>query len=153
MTLEYFGFAKRGEKIYFRNRCKDCNHKIRIKPENREKELEYNKIRNKTFPEKEMVRRARNRAKKLGLPFNLDISDIIIPKYCPILEIELKLATKQAEDNSPSIDRIDSTKGYVKGNVRVISKMANAMKAHANEKQLELFCKNILNYIKTPCEV
>ena len=49
--------------------------------------------------------------------------------------------------NSPSIDRIDSNKGYIKGNVRIISLRANMMKNDANLQELEEFCKNVLNYI------
>ena len=49
--------------------------------------------------------------------------------------------------NSPSIDRIDSTKGYVKGNVKIISLRANMMKNVANLQELQKFCNNILNYM------
>ena len=49
--------------------------------------------------------------------------------------------------NSPSIDRIDSTKGYVKGNVKIISLRANMMKNDANLQELQKFCNNILNYM------
>src|SRR5258708_3990504 len=34
--------------------------------------------------ESKMLRSARSRAKAFGLPFNLVIEDIVIPKFCPI---------------------------------------------------------------------
>jgi hypothetical protein len=43
-------------------------------------------------PEAKMLMRAKNRAKEKKLEFNLDINDIHIPKYCPILGTELQLS-------------------------------------------------------------
>jgi hypothetical protein len=40
-------------------------------------------------------------------------------------------------DNSPSLDRIDTSKGYVKGNVWVISWRANKLKSDATLAELE----------------
>ena len=101
-------------------------------------------------PEKWMLSSAKARAKEKGWDFNLDESDIIIPEYCPILEIKLLPGGVGKQTfNSPSLDRIDSTKGYVKGNVRVISLRANMMKNDANLKELEKFNKNIINYMNS----
>ena len=88
----------------------------------------------------------RNKAKRKGIEFNLEESDIIVPKVCPILEIPLEYGTKSNYDRSPSIDRIDNTKGYVKGNVWIISEKANKMKNSATYQELQTFCKNILRY-------
>ena len=87
--------------------------------------------------------RCKQRAKEKGLEFNLDISDILIPTHCPYLGIELKVIGKQLTDNSPSLDRIDNTKGYIKGNVEIISQLANRCKSDLSIDQLRSFAKEI----------
>jgi hypothetical protein len=39
--------------------------------------------------------------------------------------------------NSPSLDRIDNTKGYEKGNVIMVSHMANSIKNQATPSQIK----------------
>jgi hypothetical protein len=90
--------------------------------------------------------RTKLRAKKYGYEFNLDISDIKIPKLCPILEVEIIKGDKDNYEYSPSIDRIDNSKGYIKGNIWIISKKANSMKNSATPQELNTFCKNIIRY-------
>lgn len=94
----------------------------------------------------DMWNKARLRALKKNLDFNIEESDIIIPEFCPILEHKLKFGTKDNYEWSPSLDRIDNTKGYIKGNVWVISNKANTMKNSATLEELQIFCKNILRY-------
>ncbi len=84
-----------------------------------------------------------------GFNFNLEISDIVIPEYCPLLSI--KLSTDPADkdkDNYYTPDRIDSSKGYVKGNLQIISLKANRMKHCATQEQLLKFAVNGLTLIK-----
>lgn len=57
---------------------------------------------------------------------NIEIKDIIVPEFCPYLGHKLRSSGRYS--NSPSIDRIDSSKGYVKGNIQVISWEANQLK-------------------------
>jgi hypothetical protein len=72
---------------------------------------------------------AKYRAKRDGIEFNIDRSDISIPEKCPIEGIPLKVAVGGGpRDSSPTLDRIDPAKGYTKGNVRVISHKANHKK-------------------------
>jgi len=102
----------------------------------------------KENPIKWMIYSSKSRAKEKGWEFNIDESDIIIPTHCPILGIELISGGMGAQTfNSPSLDRIDSSKGYIKGNIRVISLRANMMKNDANLQEIQEFCKNILNYM------
>ena len=93
-----------------------------------------------------MWSKARQRAIKNGWDFTIEESDVVIPEKCPILEIPLEWGTQGKYEHSPSLDRIDTTKGYVKGNVWVISKKANSMKNSATFDELQKFCKNILRY-------
>jgi hypothetical protein len=65
------------------------------------------------------------------------------PKVCPVFGVELdwKVKVNGGQNNSPSLDRIDSTKGYVKGNVMIMSKLANSMKQNATTEQLNQFSR------------
>jgi hypothetical protein len=91
-------------------------------------------------PKKVIVSRARQRARKHGLPFDLSTEDFEIPEVCPILGTELsfnKGGRSGHFPNSPSLDRVDPALGYVKGNVRVISARANWLKSDASLEELE----------------
>lgn len=77
----------------------------------------------------------RSKAKKTGIDFDIDASDIPLPKKCPVFGTELDL-TRTDRNNAPSVDRIDNRKGYIKGNVVVISTKANAMKREATLEDL-----------------
>lgn len=93
-----------------------------------------------------MWKAAKDRADKKGLEFNIEESDILIPTVCPLLNIPIEFGTKEDYNSSPSLDRIDNTKGYIKGNIWVISKKANTMKNSATLKELHTFCTNMLRY-------
>lgn len=94
--------------------------------------------------ESQMLSSAKSRAKKKNIPFNLDITDIQIPKYCPILGIELKRNNnRENRDCSPSLDRIIPEKGYTKGNVWVISQKANFMKGNGNPEEFSLLANKL----------
>jgi hypothetical protein len=94
-----------------------------------------------------MITRIRSRAKRSNIPFEIDESDIIIPEYCPILNIKLNFNVGKGRKNwrdSPSLDRINPSLGYVKNNIRVISNRANLLKSNAEVWELEA----VLNDLK-----
>lgn len=107
--------------------CKECRKPV-SKKQYQEQSQEYR-----------IWKRAQSRAKKKGLVFNLDISDITIPDLCPVLHVLLEVGDY---DYTPSIDRIDPKQGYVKGNVRIISNRANVLKNSATREELELILKD-----------
>ncbi len=109
---------------------------------NHEKWRRYRHSHQLKNPEKYLLANAKMRAKKKGLVFEIDVSDIIIPETCPILGIPLffkPLTNKRhTTPNSPSLDRITNSLGYVKGNVQVISWRANSLKKDATAEELRL---------------
>lgn len=144
--------------------CKECRKKIakEIRDKNRDErnrkrrerlinESDYrerlSKQKKKAYwnnIQSRMYYSVKSRCKQRDILFLIDIEDIIIPQYCPILGVKL-----DRNRYSPTLDRIIPSKGYVKGNVQVISKKANTMKNDATFKELRLFCQNVLQYIKS----
>jgi hypothetical protein len=92
---------------------------------NREKQLANTSAR--------ILTRVRHKCKKHDIPFDLDLWDIVVPTYCPILGHELIDRVGQSKGgnrNTISVDRKDPSKGYVKGNIGIISRRANLLKSN-----------------------
>lgn len=88
----------------------------------------------------------KQRAKTHGIEHTITREDIRVPTHCPILKCELDHSRgKGRRWNGASLDRIDPTKGYIPGNVWVISDLANRMKQNATNEQLQLFAEWIIN--------
>jgi hypothetical protein len=86
---------------------------------------------------------ARSRARQNGIQINIELEDIIIPTYCPVLGIQI--LTNGHKNNSPSLDRIFPELGYTKGNVRVISWRANWIKNNSTIEEIEKLYQDSLN--------
>lgn len=71
---------------------------------------------------------AKSRAKRRGVTFDIAPEDVKTPAYCPITLRLLNYGCKSRDRSGPSLDRVDPTLGYVAGNVRIISLLANVMK-------------------------
>lgn len=123
-----FNFRKNGIRM-----CKSCetNYRKKNQKEITRKAVEWSKL-NK---EKKMFYAAKCRAKINNIPFNLEISDIVVPEYCPVLGFKLILS--EDKNTSPSLDRIVPELGYIKGNVRVISWRANWLKNNATLDEIK----------------
>ena len=133
--------SKRYNRDGYDYRCRSCNSStwyIRTTDDHRKRLL---------------LTRVKSKCKRRGIPFDLSYDDIIIPDTCPILGIPLTFgnALKHASptDNSPSLDRVIPSLGYVKGNVVVISQRANRIK---NDSSLEELVK-IVNYYQAVCDL
>lgn len=75
----------------------------------------------------------KGRAKYRGLPFDLVAADVELPTHCPITKVRLVYGCGVGRKDGPSIDRIRPHLGYVKGNVRVISFLANSLKSDCTD--------------------
>lgn len=79
------------------------------------------------------AKRAKFRAKaananRLGKIWDIKFGDLDWPTHCPILGLELNYFHSYRQENSPSFDCITPDKGYIKGNVAIISYRANRIK-------------------------
>ena len=87
----------------------------------------------------------KTRAKALGILFELEMDDIIIPEVCPLLGIPI---IKCSGDNSPSVDRLYPERGYIPSNIKVISMKANRIKNDATLEEMLLLTENLPKYLK-----
>ncbi len=134
--------------------CKSCCalDSARYRRENKEKIRNYDKRYLKDDPEGVKRRQqnfrenstelyllglARRRARRKGIEFSLTVFDVVIPKVCPVFGIPLAISYGIRSLTSPSIDRIDNTKGYMPNNVIIISVRANELKRDASIKELQ----------------
>jgi len=145
----------RDRQAYFRQYHIDNKEQINLKArqhyhDNKDNEDFQNRIRAKTIrnrtklrvnnPAKYIFQMAKNRARTKRLEFTITVDDIIVPETCPILGIPIFTDCNiKHNPNAPSLDRIDNTKGYVSGNIIVISWKANDIKKHASLDELICF--------------
>lgn len=83
----------------------------------------------------------KHRAIKQGLIFSLTENDFTVPEVCPVLGIPMDGRDK---NHQWSFDRLVPEKGYVQGNVRIISMKANRIKNNATLEDLE----KLVEYLK-----
>lgn len=114
--------------------CKSCR-KPKSKLDYKNKSREYN-----------IWHRAKTRSVRFGLEFNLELSDIIIPEVCPVFKTTFVVGHT---DFTPSIDRIDPTKGYVKGNIMIISNKANRIKSNGTPEEI----MQVAEFLAGSCEI
>lgn len=103
---------------------------------NREAINEKWRLKRRTDTVPWMLYAARMKSKRRGWECDLTMDDIVLPDRCPVLGIPLMIGDGKMTQNSPSLDRIDNTRGYVKGNVIIVSLRANAIKNDATVEEL-----------------
>jgi hypothetical protein len=136
--------------------CKKCDKERQSKryKENKEQTSKYaieyrekNK-NNLKWRMKGLLNASRQRAAIKGRENTLT-KEFLISIYpkdgkCPIFGFDLEWNRAGFRETSPSIDRIDSSKGYTEDNVQIISWKANRIKSYATIEELEM----IVNYLK-----
>lgn len=119
------------------NICVECckNYKKEHYNNNKTRILFDMGVEKKRNNEHHIYKGAKKRAREKCREFSIDIGDVVVPELCPILGIPLQVSDGMWTDNSPTLDRIDSAKGYVKGNVCVISHRANRIKSNGTAEE------------------
>ena len=92
---------------------------------------------------KRAVYRARQRCDKSGIEFKLTAEDMgYPPALCPVLGVPMSFFF-DGRDYTPSLDRIDNTKGYTADNVQWISFRANRIKSNVSVGELWRIYKHV----------
>jgi hypothetical protein len=86
------------------------------------------------------------KAHSYGVEFTIDFGDLDFPTHCPILGVELDYFADGREENSPSFDRIDPKKGYIPGNVAIVSWRANRIKNDGTAEEHQKIADFINSY-------
>lgn len=104
----------------------------------KDREAQHLAIRKRKFSIKKSY------AKKHNIEFNLCFEDIQWPEKCPILGCILDHTSSGYSPNKASFDRVDPTKGYITGNVQIISHRANSFKGNATLEEL----RHLVRYLE-----
>lgn len=92
-----------------------------------------------------LLRSAKGRAERKGLPFDVDVGwverRLRVP--CPRTGINFSILDGWSM-YSPSLDRIDPSRGYVKDNVQVVTWWYNSAKQRLTDHELEQLCRRVV---------
>ena len=128
-----------------KNHCKSCNKAYynsvasRISHVNKSKEFSFERA----------FKLLRKHAKERNLEFTIELRDFINrPLVCAVFNTPLKIDKLSFnDDNYLTFDRVDNDRGYVKGNVELICRLANRLKNKNTLSQLKLFVAYIERHI------
>ena len=125
-------------------RRKEYRKEYRSRPEVKERNKKYNKNKNASVPGRLHDAKSRSRIKNLEFNITLEYLESIYPddSLCPLLNIPLDWDSPPKHPSTPSIDRIDSSKGYIKGNVQWVSWRANQLMRDATPDELLMVAQN-----------
>ena len=148
------------EKYYNANREKLIETSLKRYRENREEILLLAKQKRtgKSGYLKSMLACAKARARQKGWDFDIDLDylELIATDFCPVdgARFDWDREREGVKDGqsacyvTPSLDRIDSTKGYVKGNLRIIGFKWNAWKSNMQLNDLMFLVEYVRSVTK-----
>ena len=132
------------------SKCRPCDvaYQAKRRVENPQKRRDYEKqyLNNRRqdfdFRLNMLLNASKQRARNKNREHTITVEDIkaIYPTdgCCPIFGMKLEFNTAGFRETSPSIDRIDSTKGYTPDNIQIISWKANRIKGYASIQEIEM---------------
>jgi hypothetical protein len=136
------------DRLQYKCRACDIKYQTHRREDNKDEHLEYSRKyqRNRRldfeYRLQMLINASKQRARLNDREHDINVEDIkaIYPVdgCCPIFGLKLEFNGAGFRDSSPSIDRIDSTKGYTQDNIQVISWKANRIKGAASLQDLEM---------------
>lgn len=114
--------------------------RMRADPEKKNRRAEKAKQWRGRNPAKVLLRGAKNRAERDGVELTLteqDVARLLEPMTCAVTGVQLEwLADGSRSPIQPSLDRIEGPRGYVAGNVRVVSWIYNRAKGNGTDAEV-----------------
>lgn len=156
MAVYEFDSGRRESDRGFMNRiCTKCREEKPLKdfpPDRRDKKgtqarcreciNRWMKIHYRKNPAWAMWRRAVARAALKGFDCNITFDDLLpLPKKCPVLGISLRASRGPQDPQAYSLDRIENKKGYILGNIIVMSYKANRLKNDGTAQEHEAIAR------------
>ena len=139
---------KAKDRLQYRCRACDVKYQAQRRDANKDQFAEYSRKyqtdRRQDFEYRlrMLINASKQRSKLNGREHSITVDDVKalypVDGCCPIFGLKLEFNGAGFRDNSPSIDRIDSTKGYTRENIQVISWKANRIKGAASLQDLEM---------------
>lgn len=128
---EYYQRTKNQNPEYY----KECYNKLVSRKESNKRSFALHKFSNQKYS-----------AKVRNIEWDLDketmVSLIESSTHCAISGI--KLVFKVGHKHAPSIDRKNSSKGYIPGNIQVVSTIVNKMKQDLSIRDFKSICRAIV---------
>ena len=137
--LKRFGKAKTS-KYGRRNLCHKCENK---------RQRKYNRQNIEKAPLKYTLFSLKGRARRKGVKFDLDIEHLRhlwseCGGKCPMTGVSM---LKKSYVNNPlamTVDRLDGKKGYIKGNVRLVSRWYNIARSNWGDRFVLEMCQKVI---------
>lgn len=152
---------EKGKKVFWRCKCDCGNEKIvlargvkvgnikscgcyrKIASMNRFKDISYGEITGGFWNKIKKSAEIRNKI------FEITIEEVwnlfeLQKRKCALTGLDLDFKNKK-NTFKPSLDRISSNNGYIKGNIQWVCQEVNMMKWKLNEEEFKFFCKKIAN--------
>lgn len=100
---------------------------------------------------KKMHRKARDRAKTRGQDFCISVDDIALlirqqNFRCSMSGLPFSTGrsdTGRCQPFAPSLDRVDNTRGYVAGNIRLVCVIVNLARADFSDDEFVVMCRAV----------
>lgn len=121
--------------------CKKCSNSL---PENNAHKGWHKNILRLSF-----VRKYKVNAAIRGIYWNIDndyLADLLISQEFKCAMTGWDIAAINTSNNTASLDRIDSSKGYIKGNVQWVHKMVNMCKQQYTKEEFLNMCEAITKH-------
>ena len=125
------------ESLRLKKVCKECSNKD---PKNNSHMGWYKGVLRKSF-----VHKYKTNAKLRGIPWNVSfeyLADLLIDQdfKCALSGIEIQA---MEVTNNASLDRIDSSLGYIENNVQWVTSKVNMMKQHYTQEEFIEVCVSV----------